>query len=47
LRASISHFSPFHIFLDKKFTFFSTNAEHGLKIGTSHIESRNVAGANL
>jgi hypothetical protein len=29
------------------FTFFSTKAEDGFKIGTSHIESRNVASANL
>jgi hypothetical protein len=29
------------------FTFFSTKAEDGFKIGAGHVESRNVASANL
>jgi hypothetical protein len=31
----------------RQFTFFSTKAEDRLKIGATHIESRNVGSANL
>jgi hypothetical protein len=30
-----------------KFTFFSTEEKDDFKIGTTHIESGNVGGANL